>query len=76
MPLERIFLETNAHFIFPFCKDMLRPKRLRRTPNSSLILATVIGTIAQLKEISVQAMEQATAGNAIQYSDCRFLCGD
>ncbi|MBR7179390.1 MAG: TatD family hydrolase [Oscillospiraceae bacterium] len=66
IPLERILLETDAPFILPYCKDVIQPKLLRRTRNSSLILPAVIRRIAELKGISADEVEQATAENTIR----------
>lgn len=66
IPLDRILIETDAPFILPYCKDVLPPKLLRRTRNTSLILPAVIEKIARLKGISPEAAEQATAENAVR----------
>lgn len=66
IPLNRILVETDAPFILPYCKDVLPPKLLRRTRNTSLILPAVIEKIAQLKGISAEEVEQAAAENAIR----------
>lgn len=66
IPLDRILVETDAPFILPYCKDVLPPKLLRRTRNTSLILPAVIEKIAQLKGISAEEVEQAAAENAIR----------
>ena len=66
IPLDRILVETDAPFILPYCKDVLPPKLLRRTRNTSLILPAVIEKIAQLKRISAEEVEQAAAENAIR----------
>ena len=65
IPLDRILVETDAPFILPYCKDVIQPKLLRRTRNTSLILPAVIKKIAQLKGITPEAVEQATAENTI-----------
>ena len=65
IPLERILLETDAPFILPYCKDVIQPKLLRRARNTSLILPAVIRRIAELKGISADEVEQATAENTI-----------
>jgi TatD DNase family protein len=64
IPLDRILVETDAPYILPYCKDVIAPKLLRRARNTSLILPAVIRKIAQLKGISPEAVEQATAENA------------
>ena len=69
IPLDRILVETDAPFILPYCKDVLPPKLLRRTRNTSLILPAVIEKIAQLKRISAEEVEQAAAENAIRLFD-------
>lgn len=46
IPLDRILVETDAPYILPYCKDVLPPKLLRRTRNTSLILPAVIEKIA------------------------------
>ena len=66
IPLDRILVETDAPFILPYCKDVFQPKLLRRARNTSLILPAVIKKIAELKSISANEVEQATAENAIQ----------
>jgi len=66
IPLDRILVETDAPFILPYCKDVLLPKLLRRTRNTSLILPAVINKIAELKGISVEEVEQATTENVIR----------
>ena len=66
IPLDRILVETDAPFILPYCKDVIQPKLLRRARNTSLILAAVINKIAELKGISAEEVEQATAENAIR----------
>lgn len=66
MPLERILIETDAPFILPYCKDVLPPKLLRRTRNTSLILPAVIEKIAQIKGIAPETVEKATAENAVR----------
>ena len=50
----------------PYCKDVIQPKLLRRTRNTSLILPAVINKIAELKDISSNEVEQTTAENTIQ----------
>ncbi len=66
IPLDRILVETDAPFILPYCKDVLPPKLLRRTRNSSLILPAVIEKIAQIKGIPSSQVEQVTTENAIR----------
>ena len=66
IPLDKILVETDAPFILPYCKDVIQPKLLRRTRNTSLILPAVIEKIAQLKGISPAEVEQATTDNVIQ----------
>lgn len=66
IPLERILVETDSPYILPDCKDTIKPKLLRRTRNSSLILPRVIEKIAELKQIPPQTVEQVTAENAIR----------
>ena len=65
IPLDRILVETDAPFILPYCKDVIQPKLLRRTRNTSLILPAVINKIAEMKGVSANAVEQATTENAI-----------
>lgn len=65
IPLDRLLLETDAPFILPYCKDVIRPKVLRRTRNTSLILPAVAEKIAELKNLPVTQIKQATANNAI-----------
>lgn len=66
IPLNRILIETDAPFILPYCKDVLPPKLLRRTRNTSLILPAVIAKIAQIKDLTPAEVEKATADNAIR----------
>ena len=66
IPLDRILVETDAPFILPYCKDVIQPKLLRRSRNTSLILPAVIKKIAELKGISANDVEKATTTNAIQ----------
>jgi len=66
IPLNRILIETDAPFILPYCKDVIQPKLFRRARNTSLILPAVIQKIAELKGISAEEVEQATAENAIR----------
>ena len=66
IPLDRILIETDAPFILPYCKDVIQPKLLRRARNTSLILPAVIDKIAELKGITPEEVEQATAENAIR----------
>ena len=66
IPLERILIETDAPFILPYCKDVVQPKLLRRARNTSLILPAVIEKIAELKGITPEEVEKATAENAIR----------
>ena len=66
MPLDRILVETDAPFILPYCKDVIQPKLLRRTRNTSLILPAVIEKIARLKGLSPEEVERVTAENAIR----------
>ena len=66
IPLDKILVETDAPFILPYCKDVIQPKLLRRTRNTSLILPAVIEKIAQLKGISPDEVEQATTDNVIR----------
>ena len=64
--LDRILVETDSPFILPYCKDVIKPKLLRRARNTSLILPAVIAKIAELKGITSQEVEQATAENTIR----------
>lgn len=66
MPLDRILLETDAPYILPYCKDVLPPKLLRRARNTSLVLPAVAQKIAELKGITPEEVETATAQNAIR----------
>ena len=66
IPLNRILIETDAPFILPYCKDVIQPKLLRRARNTSLILPAVIEKIAELKGITPEEVEQATAENVIR----------
>ena len=66
IPLDRILVETDAPFILPYCKDVIQPKLLRRTRNTSLILPAVIKKIAELKDIPTDEVEKATTDNVIR----------
>ena len=66
IPMDRILVETDAPYILPYCKDVIKPKHLRRARNTSLILPMVIKKIAGLKGVSAETVEQATAENAIR----------
>lgn len=66
VPLERLLVETDAPYILPYCKDVIAPKVLRRTRNTSLILPAVIAEIARLRGIPAEMVERATAENAIR----------
>ena len=66
IPLDKILVETDAPFILPYCKDVIQPKLLRRARNTSLILPAVIEKIAELKNISAEDVEVATAENVIR----------
>lgn len=66
IPLDRILVETDSPYVLPYCKDVLAPKLLRRTKNTSLILPRVIEEIAAIKGLSPQEVEHATAENAIR----------
>ena len=66
IPLDRILVETDAPFILPYCKDVISGKALRRARNTSLILPVVIQKIAELKGLSADQVEDATAKNAIR----------
>ena len=66
IPLDRILVETDAPFVLPYCKDAFKPKQVRRTRNTSLVLPAVIGKIAQLKGVSYEEVEIVTARNAIR----------
>ena len=66
IPLDRILVETDAPFILPYCKDVLPPKLLRRTRNTSMILLDVIKKISELKDISVETVKKETTENAIR----------
>jgi TatD DNase family protein len=65
IPLDRILLETDAPYILPYCKDVIQPKLLRRGRNTSLILHEVIKKIAELKDLSVRQVEEATFANTV-----------
>ena len=66
IPLDRILVETDAPFVLPYCKDVFKPKQVRRTRNTSLVLPAVIKKIAQLKGVSHEEVEIVTARNAIR----------
>ena len=66
IPLDRILVETDSPYVLPYCKDVLPPKLVRRTRNSSLILPRVISEIAALHGKSPEEVERITAENAIR----------
>lgn len=66
IPLDRILPETDAPYILPYCKDIIKPKLLCRTRNTSLILPAVIQKIAELKGISAEEVERITTENTIR----------
>ena len=66
IPLERILVETDSPYVLPYCKDVLPPKLVRRTRNSSLILPRVIDEIAAIKGVDRDEVERITAENAIR----------
>ena len=66
IPLGSILVETDSPYVLPYCKDVLPPKQVRRTRNSSLILPRVIGEIAAIQGRSPEEVERVTAENAIR----------
>lgn len=66
IPLERIVVETDSPYVLPQCKDVLPPKQVRRTRNSSLILPRIISQIAMLQGRTPEEVERVTAENAIR----------
>ena len=66
IPLESILVETDSPYVLPYCKDVLPPKQVRRTKNSSLILPRVIAEIAAIQGIPAAEVERITAENAIR----------
>ncbi len=74
IPLERILVETDAPFILPYCKDVLPPKLLRRTRNTSLILPAVLEKIAELKGIPVKRVEQTATKNTVRLFSLPVSC--
>ena len=66
IPLERILVETDSPYVLPYCKDVLPPKLVRRTRNSSLILPRVIAEIAALQGRTPEEVERITTENAIR----------
>ena len=66
IPLERILVETDAPFVLPYCKDIFKPKQVRKTRNTSLVQPAVIEKIAQLKGLPYEEVEKVTARNAIR----------
>ena len=66
IPLERIVIETDSPYVLPQCKDVLPPKLVRRTRNSSLILPRVIEEIAALQGRTAEEVEHITAENALR----------
>jgi TatD DNase family protein len=69
IPLDRILVETDAPFILPYCKDVIQPKLLRRTRNTSLILPAVIEKIAELKNLAPEAVQKCTTENTVHLFD-------
>jgi TatD DNase family protein len=69
IPLERILVETDAPFVLPYCKDVFKPKQVRRMRNTSLSLPAVIERIAQLKGVSPETVAEVTTRNAIRLFD-------
>ena len=67
IPLDRILVETDSPYVLPYCKDVLPPKLVRRTRNSSLILPRVIAEIAALQGKTPDEVERITAENAIRF---------
>lgn len=67
IPLDRILVETDSPYVLPYCKDVLPPKLVRRTRNSSLILPRVIAEIAALQGKTPEEVERITAENAIRF---------
>ena len=66
IPLERIVVETDSPYVLPQCKDVLPPKLVRRTRNSSLILPRVIDEIASLQGRTTDEVERITTENALR----------
>jgi len=66
IPLDKILVETDAPFILPYCKDIIQPKLLRRTRNTSLILPKVIKRIAEIKGVEAQEVELINTENTIK----------
>ena len=66
IPPERILIETDSPYVLPYCKDVLPPKLVRRTRNSSLVLPRVIEEIAALQGRTPEEVELFTAENAIR----------
>lgn len=66
IPLDRILLETDAPYILPYCKDVIKPKILRRTRNTSLILPKVAEKIGELKGVPAGQVEAAAAENTVR----------
>ena len=66
IPLDKILVETDAPFILPYCKDVIQPKLLRRTKNTSLILPAVIEKIATIKECSPAIVEERIMINTVR----------
>ena len=74
IPLDRILLETDAPYILPYCKDVIKPKLLRRARNTSLILPAVAERIAELKAVSPREVERVTAENTIRLFSLPISC--
>lgn len=66
IPLERILVETDSPYVLPYCKDVLPPKQVRRTRNSSQVLPRIIAEIAALQGRTPEEVERVTAENAIR----------
>ena len=62
-PLESILIETDGPYVKPDCEYLIK-KKMRAARNTSLILPEIVKRIAELKDVSVQEVEQITTANA------------
>ncbi len=64
IPLEYLLLETDSPYVKPPRPEGISNKAWQKARNTSLILPAVARRIAELKGISSEMVEQATAENA------------
>ena len=73
IPLDRILVETDSPYVLPYCKDVLPPKLVRRTRNSSLILPRIIAEIAALQGKTPEEVEGSRRRMPSAFMACREL---